>query len=126
MSINIKIRKLKIFFAFLCLLSCNTQNNENSITTAELRELLGKKEIQLVDVRTPEEIENGFIESAIFINYFNDNFLNEANNKIDKSKPVYLYCRSGNRSRKALELLKDKGFNVINVLGGYNQWKKEN
>lgn len=111
---------------FLLFGNCNSQNNKiNSITTIELKTLL-KKDIQLLDVRTPEEVKKGAIENALFINYFDDDFTRKATAKLNKNKPVYLYCRSGNRSSKAAILLKNKGFKVINVLGGYNQWIKEN
>ena len=79
-----------------------------------------------MDVRTPEEIKEGFIETAVFANYFDDDFKKKASNQLDKSKTVYLYCRSGNRSEKAGVILKEEGFNVIHVSGGFNQWKKEN
>lgn len=115
-----------ILFGISLFVSCNAQQDYKTITTIELKELLQKEKIQLVDVRTPKEIALGSIESAIFINYFDEDFTEKASKQLDKSKPVYLYCRSGNRSGKASKLLKDKGFDVTNVLGGYKQWKKEN
>ena len=115
---------LLIFSCFL-LMNCNAQENEKAITTKELKTLLSKEKIQLVDVRTPKETEQGAIEKAIFVNYFDDDFTEKIIKKLDKEKPVYLYCRSGNRSGKACKILKEKGFEVYNVLGGFNQWKKE-
>ena len=113
------------FLTFLLFVNCNSQNTEiNSITTLELKDLL-KKDIQLLDVRTPEEVKNGAIEKALFVNYFDKDFTEKAVNKLDKNKPVYLYCRSGNRSGKAAILLKNKWFKVVNVIGGYSQWIKE-
>ncbi len=114
---------LGVFFLFV---NCKAQQEEQTISTVELRKLLASENIQLLDVRTPEEIKQGSIASAIFINYFDTNFQKIAQKKLDTKKPVYLYCRSGNRSSKAAKLLKEKGFTVYNVLGGYNQWKKEN
>ena len=115
---------LLIFSCFL-LMNCNAQENEKAITTKELKTLLSKEKIQLVDVRTPKETEQGAIEKAIFVNYFDDDFTEKIIKKLDKEKPVYLYCRSGNRSGKACKILQEKGFEVYNVLGGFNQWKKE-
>jgi len=112
---------MSVFF-----INCDKKQHVESITTLELKELLATKEIQLMDVRTPEEINEGFIETAVFANYFDDDFKTKASNQLDKSKKVYLYCRSGNRSEKAGVLLKEEGFNVIHVSGGFNQWKKEN
>jgi rhodanese-related sulfurtransferase len=106
-------------------MNCNAQENEKAITTKELKTLLSKEKIQLVDVRTPKETKQGAIEKAIFVNYFDDDFTEKIIKKLDKEKPVYLYCRSGNRSGKACKILQEKGFEVYNVLGGFNQWKKE-
>lgn len=80
--------------------------------------------IQLLDVRTPEEINNGFIETAIIADFYKDDFYENAIKKLDKSKPVYIYCRSGNRSEKASKILQEKGYEVYNVLGGFNKWKQ--
>ena len=110
---------------FFCV-NCNSQVALNSITTKELKVLLSKENIQLMDVRTPEEIKEGTIQTAFFANYFDVDFEKAATAQLNKSMPVYLYCRSGNRSRKACKILKEKGFEVINVLGGYLQWDLEN
>lgn len=112
---------IMIFFS----VSCTSQVGFKSITTKELKVLLSKENIQLMDVRTPEEIKEGVIETAFFANYFDIDFERVANAQLNKSKPVYLYCRSGNRSGKACKILKEKGFEVINVLGGYQQWNSE-
>ena len=110
---------------FFCV-NCNSQVALNSITTKELKVLLSKENIQLMDVRTPEEIKEGTIQTAFFANYFDVDFEKVATAQLNKSKPVYLYCRSGNRSGRACKILKEKGFEVINVLGGYLQWDLEN
>ena len=109
---------------FFCV-NCNSQVALKVITAKELKVLLSQENIQLMDVRTPEEIKEGAIQTAFFVNYFDVDFENVATAKLNKSKPVYLYCRSGNRSGKACKILKEKGFEVINVLGGYKQWNME-
>ena len=113
-------------FVSLFFVNCNSQEGEKTISTLELKALLSKEKIQFVDIRTPREINNGFIKGALFVNFFDDDFTQKIIKKLDKNKPVYLYCRSGNRSGKAALILQEKGFNAFNVLGGYNQWKKEN
>ena len=110
---------------FFCV-NCNSQVALKFITTKELKVLLSKENIQLMDVRTPEEIKEGTIQTAFFANYFDVDFEKVATAQLNKSKPVYLYCRSGNRSGKACKILKEKGFKVINVLGGHQQWNLEN
>lgn len=110
----------------LFFISCGNSQEIKSISTSELKSILAKGKVQLLDVRTPEEINKGTIETAIFADFFADNFTSEAINQLDKSKPVYMYCRSGGRSLKAAKILQKKGFETINILGGYNQWKQEN
>ncbi|PQJ80344.1 rhodanese-like domain-containing protein [Polaribacter porphyrae] len=109
-----------------CFANFSPQEKTATITTTQLKELLSKEKVQLLDVRTPEEVQQGFIKSARFANYLDYNFTVKTLKLINKSKPVYLYCRSGNRSGKACKILEEKGFTVINVLGGYTKWKKEN
>ena len=117
---------LCLFFMSFFFINCNSQEEIKSISTQELKVLLTKEKVQLMDVRTPKEIKDGAIETALFANFFDEDFATKAVNKLDKSKPVYLYCRSGNRSSKASKILQEKGFEVYNVLGGFNTWKKEN
>jgi rhodanese-related sulfurtransferase len=117
---------LCFFLMSFFFISCSSQEEIKSISTKELKVLLAKEKVQLVDVRSPEEIKEGAIKTAIFVNYFEVDFYEKIAKQLDKNKPVYLYCRSGNRSRKASKTLEAKGFNVVNVLGGYMQWKKEN
>ncbi|WP_405609582.1 rhodanese-like domain-containing protein [Polaribacter sp. Asnod1-A03] len=117
---------LCLFLMGFFFINCNAQETVKTISTKELKVLLSKEKIQLLDVRTPIETKLGAIDSALFINYFNNDFTEQAVNKLDKEKPIYVYCRSGKRSAKATKLLKEKGFDVYDVLGGYNQWKKEN
>ena len=111
---------MTIFF-----INCDKNEDIKSISTTELKALLSQENIQLLDVRSPEEINEGFIDQALFANYFDDNFYIVASSQLDKNKPVYLYCRSGNRSGKSAKILQDNGYEVVNVIGGYNQWKLE-
>jgi rhodanese-related sulfurtransferase len=115
-----------LLFIGVLFINCDKKQKLDSVTTLQLKTLLDKDTIQLLDVRTPEEIKAGFIKTALFANYFDDNFYTKASRQLDKNKTVYLYCRSGNRSGKSAIILQEKGFKVVNVLGGYNQWKKEN
>lgn len=76
----------------------------------------------LIDVRTPNEFKQGHIEGAKNLDYFNKGFKTELE-KLDKSIPVYVYCRSGGRSAKAMQIMKDLGFeSVYNLKGGYLSW----
>lgn len=79
--------------------------------------------VQLVDVRTPEEFAEGHIEDARNIDFFASDFLVQFD-RYDKKKPLYIYCRSGNRSAKAAKLLQKAGFSmIVDLAGGFKAWK---
>ena len=78
----------------------------------------------LLDVRTPEEMEDGYIADAINIDfYLGQEFLDELE-KLDKTKNYYVYCRSGNRSAQACALMNSIGIiNAYNLEGGIIEWE---
>lgn len=87
--------------------------------------LATKKNIQLVDVRTPEEFAEGHLTGAQNINVLEPDFITEVE-KLDLNKPIYVYCRSGKRSAKAALILKDVGFKEIaDMEGGFLQWESD-
>jgi len=72
-----------------------------------------------VDVRTPGEVADGTIEGATNIDYKADDFTDKIK-ALDTDKPMYLFCRSGNRSGKAAKILIDAGYKEIyDLKGGY-------
>ncbi|MDQ3110732.1 MAG: thioredoxin domain-containing protein [Bacteroidota bacterium] len=80
---------------------------------------------QLVDVRTPSEYAAGHLEGATNLDWNGGQFQQEAG-KLDKSKPVMLYCRTGGRSTEAAEWLKKEGFtNVYEMKSGITGWQAE-
>ena len=103
--------------------SCQTKVSENTIEVIVFKEQLNQVvKKQILDVRTPDEWSTGTIEGAIKINYFEDNFKAKLS-QLDKSIPVYVYCRSGNRSGKAMKIMLNLGFQkVINLEGGMMAW----
>jgi thioredoxin 1 len=79
--------------------------------------------VQLVDVRTAVEYHGGHLENAVNIDLFSEDFSNEIDNQLDRTKPVLLYCKKGGRSAKALDQLKEMGFEeVYDLQGGYDSW----
>ena len=82
------------------------------------------KGTQLIDVRTASEFKSGAIANAKNIDFFNRAAMETAFKKLDPTKPVYLYCSSGNRSGKAANLLVKMGFTEIyDLKGGYTSWR---
>ena len=86
--------------------------------------LLSSNEVIVIDVRSFEEVKTGIIQDAIHIEWTK---IDKEITKIDitKDQPIYLYCRSGNRSGKAAVILEKIGFtNVINA-GGIKEAAKK-
>ena len=81
-------------------------------------------EAVIVDVRTPMEIEQGYIPEALHINIQDAGSFMQRANELDKSKSYYIYCRSGGRSKQACLILNSIGFSkTYNLLGGFEQWQ---
>lgn len=80
----------------------------------------------VLDVRTAEEVEEGYIPNATNIDiYLGQGFLDELG-KLDKSKNYYVYCRSGNRSGQACAIMNSVGIeNTFNLEGGFMNWEGE-
>jgi rhodanese-related sulfurtransferase len=77
----------------------------------------------ILDVRTMEEIVQGSIIDASFIDFYDPKFTTKAS-WIKKEQPIYVYCHGGGRSAKAAEKLISLGFSkVYNLEGGYSNWK---
>lgn len=75
----------------------------------------------LLDVRTSGEFGGGHLPKATNIDFRSEGFSKEID-KLDKSKPVLIYCLSGGRSAQAAEMMRAKGFQVTELKGGYLKW----
>ena len=134
---NIKLLIVILSFTFI---SCaqNTakkevKDNGNNYATQDKQvvELISPKDlnaklgdIQFIDIRTPGEFTEGYIEGAINVNFYDKDF-NAQMAKLNKDKELYIYCRSGNRSGKAAKRLKDQGFTKIyDLQGGILNWNR--
>ena len=80
----------------------------------------------ILDVRTQEEVEDGYIPTAKNLDIYKGHaFVNEVE-KLDKDKNYYIYCRSGKRSAQACTILDQMGFaNTYNLEGGFMEWEGE-
>ncbi len=80
---------------------------------------------QLVDIRTSEEFKQGHIENADNIDVLDSSFVKYIS-KYQKDIPVYVYCTAGGkRSQDAAKILKENGYNVVNLDGGLVEWTKK-
>lgn len=96
----------------------------SNISAKELSEIISKKnKIQLLDVRTAQEYKSGHISNATNIDVYKFEESETALNKLKKDEPIYVYCRSGQRSSYAAKYLQKMGFRkVYNLKGGYLDW----
>ena len=118
----------KIAFLAIILIafsSCINQENKEVtvVSPEEMQSLLEIEDVQLVDVRTPEEFEEGYISKAQNINFESPTFDDDIT-QLDKNKPVILYCQSGGRSARCADKMVKAGFvKVYDLKGGISKWK---
>ena len=119
--------KYILVVAFFTIFSCSLINNEsiNQMNSDELIEFIELNDAVLVDVRTEDEYNSGYIENSLNIDYFSNDFSLNAD-KLDKSTPIILYCRSGKRSSMSANKISKLGFKEIyNLEGGILEWIEE-
>jgi len=94
-----------------------------TVSPKEFETLIAQEDVQLLDVRTPEEFAEGHISGAVNINVQGDDFMALAQKELKTDKRVAVYCRSGKRASKAAEMLAEAGYQVTNLAGGILAWK---
>lgn len=129
---------LKTIIPFIAILSFASCSDAQKTTDVAVDQLTGTKivraslgefksrmqdeNVQLLDVRTDDEYKAGHIADAQQIDYFSSDFKDQVD-KLDREKAVLIYCASGNRSSKAIEVMKTMGFKeIVELQGGYNAW----
>lgn len=117
------------FLLLLLLPSCRGENKTSAGSTVlpveeYAQNLNTDTTAYLIDVRTPEEYNEGHIEGAVLMNVMDEQAFLAGIDTLDASHTYYIYCRSGRRSRKAAGQMIAKGLTVVDLQGGYNAWKK--
>jgi len=80
----------------------------------------------ILDVRTEEEVEEGYIPNAKNLNIFKGQAFIYELEALDKNKNYYVYCKAGGRSGQACAIMNEMGFeNTYNLMGGFSQWRGE-
>jgi len=113
---------LIILFIFSSISAINAQENDRIkvLDAATFKDSTQQQKVQLVDVRTAKEYTAGNLAGSLNIDYYKQDEFKASFKKLDKTKPVYIYCRSGGRSHKAALLLEEMGFTKIyDLKGGY-------
>ncbi|WP_178793418.1 rhodanese-like domain-containing protein [Bacteroidaceae bacterium] len=122
--------KFIYFIFFICIFSlammaCTKKEDKfKNLSCDRFEELIQDNNIQLVDVRTVVEYSDGHIPSSININALDANFAADAEEILQKDRPVAVYCKSGRRSRNAAKILAEKGYKVYNLDKGIEGWKE--
>ncbi len=119
------LRIALISFCFLWVSSCEFEQ-ESFIKKIDketfIAEVIGK-DVQLIDIRTPEEYEKGYIDDAVNIDFLQEETFKKDIQKFDKNQPIYIYCRSGGRTGRASKLMQQMGFKkIFDYSGSYNDW----
>lgn len=124
------MKKIYLILTYLgiFLYACQSQQSGgyNLAPTAFNTKLAEKKENAIVlDVRTPQEFETGYIPKAQNINYHDPDFAQKIN-ALDKNKSYFVYCLAGGRSSAAANYMRENGFKeVYNLSGGISAWQNE-
>jgi rhodanese-related sulfurtransferase len=125
---NMKITGFFMSVVMMGLFSCGSEdvNAQNQLVTQlEWKALIGKTHNpQIVDVRTSEEFNEGHLEEAVNIDFYENDFM-EQMSVLDKDRPVFIYCQSGGRSGKASDKLFEAGYKQLyDLQGGYSHWEE--
>ncbi|MCM1021561.1 MAG: rhodanese-like domain-containing protein [Muribaculum sp.] len=125
--------KIKTIFTFvigLIMTGCSAKASNTSVEVISPKEFQSKlnadPDALLLDVRKPDEYAAGHLKGAHLLNWLDtDGFKHDAK-KLDKSKTIYVYCRSGRRSNEASRYLAEKGYKVVDMDGGILAWNENN
>ena len=110
-----------------CLCGCGTDSKLNSDGTIDFvyaKELMINENAILVDVRSEDEYNEGHIDGALLLPV--DSINEDSASEVIESKDstVIVYCRSGNRSSQALQILNDLGYENVYDLGAMSNWEE--
>ena len=117
---------MKKFIALIAsavlLAGCSSSSSAIDLSVTEFSAKVAEAGVITLDVRTPGEFAEGYIQGARLIDFQSGNFENEIAT-LDKNATYAVYCRSGNRSGQAVKVMQDAGFtNVFNMNGGVIDW----
>ena len=124
----------KFFYSIVaCLIGISCQGQKvgkepafedfRSVSVDEFAQVIADTSVVVLDVRTLDEHQAGHIAgTTLHIDVLKSDFSELAVANIEKGGTVALYCRSGNRSKRAASILTEKGYRVVELATGYNGW----
>jgi rhodanese-related sulfurtransferase len=115
-------KQIAIFMFFLLVTGCSG-GSYTDVTVDEAKQMIDNGEVEVLDVRTPEEFSAGHIPGAKLVPL---QLIEGMLTELDKDQKYVVVCRSGNRSSEASGILANEGFeSIYNMTGGMNEWKHE-
>jgi thioredoxin 1 len=117
----------RIIFFLSILFIVTSGKAQQRLSPKQFRQkLAATPEALLLDIRTPQEINKGYLEGAVFMDFYDSTFKQQLTN-LDKEKPVFVYCAIGGRSWDAAKMMGEMGFKqVYDLKGGIIVWKIKN
>jgi thioredoxin len=116
----------RIFLTAIFLSAINSFAQQRLSPKEFKKKLAATPDPLLLDVRTQQEINKGYLKGAVFMDFYDSSFKQQVNN-LDRDKPVFVYCAIGGRSWDAAKLMQEMGFkNVYDLKGGIIVWKIKN
>ena len=118
----------KYFFLLFSLFVFSQENTQvyEVLSYDDFKNQINNDNVLLFDIRTMDEFNSGHLKGSINIDFYEEKLFDKFFKKVNKSKPIYIYCRSGNRSKKSSEKLKKLGFvKIYDLEGGYKNWIKK-
>lgn len=96
------------------------------VTPDEAAELIrsnaGNRNFVILDIRTPGEYRNGHVPNSVLLDFYSPGF-RDSLAALDKNKTYLIYCRSDNRTGRAIGIMRELGFGKIYELrGGIKSW----
>lgn len=112
--------------SLLLLVGCSSSTaGATNMDVLEFSKKITESGVVVLDVRTPGEFAEGYIEGAQMIDFQGGSFETEIAS-LDKDVTYAVYCRSGNRSGQAVKIMQDAGFgNLFNLEGGVIDWANQ-
>ena len=117
---------LMVLLGLMGLAACTSGGSYRQVSPKTAYKLLQEKaqdpNFVILDVRTPEEFQAGHIQGAININLYAPDFQQQLA-QLDRDKTYFVYCRTGHRSRQAVQIMQKMGFrNIYELQGGIVNW----
>ena len=121
-----KVFTLILIFTFIMGSAALGMAGKKSFSTQQAHDLIeerdGDSDFVILDVRTPREYEEGYIEDAVNMDFYVDAFPDELDG-LGRDNTYLIYCRTGSRSGSTFKMMRKLGFkDVFNMEGGIEEW----